>query len=125
MGTRLSSSRFGIPRDKNVIVLWHPCTTEVLRLQSLCTILQTQTPLQEQSLGSRNFSVGEIQTSSLHWLVIKLIWSLGERLNSKRRTPMQKKTEFFVEIAKKLPKNPPQPEREAFPIMAPHQQNER
>merc|ERR1712100_351264 len=32
---------------------------------------------------------------------------------------------LFVEIAKKLPKNPPQPEREAFPIMAPHQQNER
>ena len=24
---------------------------------------------------------------------------------------------LFVEIAKKLPKNPPQPEREAFPIM--------
>uniref|UniRef100_A0A6U0NZS7 Uncharacterized protein n=1 Tax=Eucampia antarctica TaxID=49252 RepID=A0A6U0NZS7_9STRA len=26
---------------------------------------------------------------------------------------------LFVEIAKKLPKNPPQPEREAFPLMAP------
>ena len=30
---------------------------------------------------------------------------------------------LFVEIAKKLPKNPPQPEREAFPIMAPQEQN--
>lgn len=30
---------------------------------------------------------------------------------------------LFVEIAKKLPKNPPQPEREAFPIMAPQQEN--
>ena len=30
---------------------------------------------------------------------------------------------LFVEIAKKLPKNPPQPEREAFPIMAPQPQN--
>eukprot|EP00980_Cylindrotheca_fusiformis_P029219 scaffold22756_cov198-Cylindrotheca_fusiformis.AAC.4 len=29
---------------------------------------------------------------------------------------------LFVEIAKKLPKNPPQPEREAFPIMAPQQE---
>lgn len=28
---------------------------------------------------------------------------------------------LFVEIAKKLPKNPPQPEREAFPIAAPQQ----
>jgi len=26
---------------------------------------------------------------------------------------------LFVEIAKKLPKNPPQPEREAFPLAAP------
>ena len=26
---------------------------------------------------------------------------------------------LFVEIARKLPKTPPQPEREAFPIMAP------
>jgi len=25
---------------------------------------------------------------------------------------------LFIEIAKKLPRNPPQPEREAFPIMA-------
>lgn len=31
---------------------------------------------------------------------------------------------LFVEIAKKLPKNPPQPEREAFPIM-PQQQEPR
>mmetsp|Transcript_1812 Transcript_1812/g.4370 ORF Transcript_1812/g.4370 Transcript_1812/m.4370 type:complete len:194 (+) Transcript_1812:56-637(+) len=30
---------------------------------------------------------------------------------------------LFVEIAKKLPKNPPQPEREAFPIMPPQQEN--
>jgi small GTP-binding protein len=30
---------------------------------------------------------------------------------------------LFVEIAKKLPKNPPQPEREAFPIMAPQQES--
>eukprot|EP00428_Durinskia_dybowskii_P042297 CAMPEP_0170255508 /NCGR_PEP_ID=MMETSP0116_2-20130129/27607_1 /TAXON_ID=400756 /ORGANISM="Durinskia baltica, Strain CSIRO CS-38" /LENGTH=193 /DNA_ID=CAMNT_0010506517 /DNA_START=25 /DNA_END=606 /DNA_ORIENTATION=- len=30
---------------------------------------------------------------------------------------------LFVEIAKKLPKNPPQPEREAFPILAPQQEN--
>jgi small GTP-binding protein len=29
---------------------------------------------------------------------------------------------LFVEIAKKLPKNPPQPEREAFPIMQPQQE---
>lgn len=28
---------------------------------------------------------------------------------------------LFVEIAKKLPKNPPQPEREAFPLAAPQQ----
>jgi len=32
---------------------------------------------------------------------------------------------LFVEIAKKLPKNPPQPEREAFPIMAQSQQDSR
>jgi Ras-related protein Rab-5C len=35
-------------------------------------------------------------------------------------------TSLFVEIAKKLPKTPPQPEREAFPIMAqqgPEQRN--
>lgn len=32
---------------------------------------------------------------------------------------------LFVEIAKKLPKNPPQPEREAFPIMAQSQQESR
>merc|ERR1711915_1151329 len=30
---------------------------------------------------------------------------------------------LFVEIAKKLPKNPPQPEREAFPLMVPQQEN--
>eukprot|EP00566_Odontella_aurita_P028630 CAMPEP_0113549294 /NCGR_PEP_ID=MMETSP0015_2-20120614/13357_1 /TAXON_ID=2838 /ORGANISM="Odontella" /LENGTH=193 /DNA_ID=CAMNT_0000449995 /DNA_START=115 /DNA_END=696 /DNA_ORIENTATION=- /assembly_acc=CAM_ASM_000160 len=30
---------------------------------------------------------------------------------------------LFVEIAKKLPKNPPQPEREAFPIAPPKQEN--
>mmetsp|Transcript_3031 Transcript_3031/g.4793 ORF Transcript_3031/g.4793 Transcript_3031/m.4793 type:complete len:194 (+) Transcript_3031:653-1234(+) len=30
---------------------------------------------------------------------------------------------LFVEIAKKLPKNPPQPEREAFPLAAPQQEN--
>ena len=30
---------------------------------------------------------------------------------------------LFVEIAKKLPKNPPQPERETFPIMAPQQES--
>jgi GTPase SAR1 family protein len=30
---------------------------------------------------------------------------------------------LFVEIAKQLPKNPPQPEREAFPIIAPQQDN--
>jgi small GTP-binding protein len=30
---------------------------------------------------------------------------------------------LFVEIAKKLPKNPPQPEREAFPVMAPQPDN--
>lgn len=30
---------------------------------------------------------------------------------------------LFVELAKKLPKNTPQPEREAFPIMAPQQEN--
>jgi GTPase SAR1 family protein len=30
---------------------------------------------------------------------------------------------LFVEIAKKLPKNPPQPEREAFPIIAPQPDN--
>lgn len=30
---------------------------------------------------------------------------------------------LFVEIAKKLPKNAPQPEREAFPILAPQQEN--
>lgn len=29
---------------------------------------------------------------------------------------------LFVEIARKLPKNPPQPEREAFPIMPPKQE---
>ncbi len=29
---------------------------------------------------------------------------------------------LFVEIAKKLPKNPPQPEREAFPLMAPKEE---
>jgi small GTP-binding protein len=29
---------------------------------------------------------------------------------------------LFVEIAKSLPKNPPQPEREAFPILAPQQE---
>ena len=29
---------------------------------------------------------------------------------------------LFVEIAKKLPKNPPQPEREAFPIMSQKQE---
>lgn len=29
---------------------------------------------------------------------------------------------LFVEIAQKLPKNPPQPEREAFPLMAPKQE---
>jgi small GTP-binding protein len=29
---------------------------------------------------------------------------------------------LFVEIAKKLPKNPPQPEHEAFPIMQPQQE---
>merc|ERR1712129_233132 len=29
---------------------------------------------------------------------------------------------LFIEIAKKLPRNPPQPEREAFPIMAPKQE---
>lgn len=32
---------------------------------------------------------------------------------------------LFVEIAKKLPKNPPQPEREAFPIMAQEQNDAR
>mmetsp|Transcript_5980 Transcript_5980/g.8189 ORF Transcript_5980/g.8189 Transcript_5980/m.8189 type:complete len:195 (-) Transcript_5980:454-1038(-) len=32
---------------------------------------------------------------------------------------------LFVEIAKKLPKNPPQPEREAFPIMPQNQQSDR
>lgn len=32
---------------------------------------------------------------------------------------------LFVEVAKKLPKNPPQPEREAFPIMAQSQQESR
>mmetsp|Transcript_15551 Transcript_15551/g.35852 ORF Transcript_15551/g.35852 Transcript_15551/m.35852 type:complete len:195 (+) Transcript_15551:154-738(+) len=30
---------------------------------------------------------------------------------------------LFVEIAKKLPKNPPQPEREAFPLAAPQHDN--
>lgn len=30
--------------------------------------------------------------------------------------------QLFIEIAKKLPRNPPQPEREAFPIMAPKQE---
>ena len=30
---------------------------------------------------------------------------------------------LFVEIAKKLPKNPPQPEREAFPVMQPQEQS--
>mmetsp|Transcript_23928 Transcript_23928/g.35371 ORF Transcript_23928/g.35371 Transcript_23928/m.35371 type:complete len:120 (+) Transcript_23928:519-878(+) len=30
---------------------------------------------------------------------------------------------LFVEIAKKLPKNPPQQEREAFPIMPPQQES--
>jgi len=30
--------------------------------------------------------------------------------------------ELFVEIAKKLPKNPPVPEREAFPILPPQQE---
>jgi small GTP-binding protein len=30
---------------------------------------------------------------------------------------------LFVEIAKKLPKNPPQPEREAFPLTAPQHDN--
>lgn len=30
---------------------------------------------------------------------------------------------LFVEIAKKLPKNPPQPEREPFPIMPPQQES--
>jgi GTPase SAR1 family protein len=30
---------------------------------------------------------------------------------------------LFVEIAKKLPKNPPQPEREAFPAMPNQQEN--
>jgi len=30
---------------------------------------------------------------------------------------------LFVEIAKKLPKNPPQPEREAFPIIPPKQES--
>jgi small GTP-binding protein len=30
---------------------------------------------------------------------------------------------LFVEIAKKLPKNPPQQEREAFPILAPQQES--
>jgi len=30
---------------------------------------------------------------------------------------------LFVEIAKKLPKNPPQPEREAFPLAAPQNEN--
>eukprot|EP00536_Pseudo-nitzschia_multiseries_P014399 jgi/Psemu1/310922/fgenesh1_kg.697_\ len=30
---------------------------------------------------------------------------------------------LFVEIAKKLPKNPPQPEREAFPLAAPQNDN--
>ena len=29
---------------------------------------------------------------------------------------------LFVEIAKKLPKNPPQPEREAFPVMTNQQE---
>ena len=29
---------------------------------------------------------------------------------------------LFIEIAKKLPRNPPQPEREAFPIMAQKQE---
>jgi len=29
---------------------------------------------------------------------------------------------LFVEIAKTLPKNPPQPEREAFPVMQPQEQ---
>jgi len=31
---------------------------------------------------------------------------------------------LFVEIAQKLPKNPPQPEREAFPLMAPKQEKQ-
>jgi len=30
--------------------------------------------------------------------------------------------DLFVEIAKKLPKNPPEPDREAFPILAPQQE---
>jgi len=30
---------------------------------------------------------------------------------------------LFVEIARKLPKNPPQPEREAFPLASPQKDN--
>jgi small GTP-binding protein len=57
----------------------------------------------------RKVSLEEAENYALENQILHLVTSAKDGSNVKT---------LFVEIAKKLPKNPPQPEREAFPITA-------
>jgi len=57
----------------------------------------------------RKVSLEEAENYALENQILHLVTSAKDGSNVKS---------LFVEIAKKLPKNPPQPEREAFPITA-------